>query len=318
MLTSLQRNVLIYGLLALFAAWCVIGFHRDVSQIHMAPVLAAWPAILAATLLSLLNYALRTVRWRLYMSKLGHRLSWRFVTLTFMSGFAFTLSPGKLGEMVRARYYLPKGMALPGIAAAFFVERLLDLLAMVALAALLFAELDAYGVLLWIALGLVVLCMVMLALLPWPRIAASLSAQLAGHAKPPHWLQGASSLANTLVSARQFFTPGLLLAGIALGLVAWGAEAIGFKIAGDALSPVSLSWSSAAGIYAIAIIAGALSFLPGGLGSTEAVMAALLHAHGFQWPDAILLTLVCRLLTLWLAVLIGWLCVWALKAPSSP
>jgi uncharacterized protein (TIRG00374 family) len=81
--------------------------------------------------------------------------------------------------------------------------------------------------------------------------------------------------------------------------------------------PGQLSWSGAASAYAVAIIAGALSFLPGGLGSTEAVMAALLMAHGFSAPLAILLTLICRLLTLWLAVVIGWACVWLLRRETS-
>ena len=44
-------------------------------------------------------------------------------------------------------------------------------------------------------------------------------------------------------------------------------------------------------------------------------MTELLYAHGIPMPQAILLTLICRLLTLWLAVLIGWLCVWALRRP---
>jgi len=81
----------------------------------------------------------------------------------------------------------------------------------------------------------------------------------------------------------------------------------------DVISPAPLSVAGAMGIYAIAIIVGALSFLPGGLGSTEAVMAALLVAPGFHTSQAILLTLICRLLTLWLAVVIGWLCVWILR-----
>ena len=42
-------------------------------------------------------------------------------------------------------------------------------------------------------------------------------------------------------------------------------------------------------------------------------MSALLVAHGMSVPQAILTTLICRLLTLWLAVVIGWLCVWRLR-----
>jgi uncharacterized protein (TIRG00374 family) len=63
----------------------------------------------------------------------------------------------------------------------------------------------------------------------------------------------------------------------------------------------------------VAVLLGALSFLPGGLGSTEAVMSGLLHAHRFPVSQALLVTLTCRLVTLWLAVLIGWLAIFALR-----
>lgn len=308
--SSLWRNLLTYGLIAGFAVWCVVGFHRDLSKISLAPLIEGWPAIAVAGALSLFNYALRVVRWRLYLSRLGHALPWRFVSLTFMSGFAFTLSPGKLGEMVRARYYQPLGIPISGLMAGFFVERLLDLLAMILLAVAVLAELQAYRQALWVAVALVVGLLGMLALVPWPWVAE----RMARHRRANSRLfKAAQSAVVMLGSARQFLKPGILAIGLSLGLVAWGAEAVGLKLVGDVISSAPLSLSSAMGIYAIAIIVGALSFLPGGLGSTEAVMASLLYAHGYQLPEAILLTLVCRLLTLWLAVLIGWICVWALR-----
>ena len=101
------RRALVYGVFALFAAWCIKAFWHDITQIDLTPLKTGWTAVLAAGALSLFNYALRVWRWRLYLNKLGHTFSLRFVALTFMSGFAFTLSPGKLGEMVRARYYQP-------------------------------------------------------------------------------------------------------------------------------------------------------------------------------------------------------------------
>ncbi|CAH0351803.1 lysylphosphatidylglycerol synthase transmembrane domain-containing protein [Aquabacterium sp. CECT 9606] len=308
--SSFWRNLFTYGLIVGFAVWCVIGFHHDLSKISLAPLIAGWPAVLAATALSLLNYALRVVRWKMYLTRLGHALPWRFVSLTFMSGFAFTLSPGKLGEMVRARYYQPLGIPVSGLMAGFFVERLLDLLAMILLAVAVLAELQAYRQALWVAVGLVSGLMAMLALTPWPWVAQRMANHRLAGGK---LLKAAQSVVTMLGSARQFLTPGILFMSLSLGLLAWGAEAVGLKLVGDVISPAPLPLSSAMGIYAIAIIVGALSFLPGGLGSTEAVMASLLYAHGYQLPDAILLTLVCRLLTLWLAVLIGWVCVWALR-----
>jgi uncharacterized protein (TIRG00374 family) len=302
------RRALIYVLFTAFAAWCLVGFRRDIAQIDLSPLRLGWPAIVVAAGLSLINYALRVVRWRMYLQRLGHSLPWRFVSLTFMAGFAFTLSPGKLGEMVRARYYQPRGIPLAAVTGAFFVERLLDLVVMILLAVAVLAELQAYRSFLWVAVALVGGLLASVALVPWGVVAARLSQH--PHGRLVNALQ---SVVRMFVSARLFLSPGMLLLGLAIGMAAWSCEAFGLKVVADVISPAPLSVAGAMGIYAIAIIVGALSFLPGGLGSTEAVMAALLVAHGFQTSQAILLTLICRLLTLWLAVVIGWLCVWILR-----
>ncbi len=305
------RRALVCAVFVLFAGWCIKAFHHDIVQIDLTPLRAGWTAVAIAAALSLLNYALRVWRWRMYLQRLWHDLPWGFVSLTFMAGFAFTLSPGKLGEMVRARYYLPRGIPVSAVSGAFFVERLLDLAVMILLAVAVLAELQAYRAFLWVAVGLVLAMLVAVALVPWTRVAAHLMVVHQGKL-----VVTLRSVVNMLVSARQFLAPGLLLSGLLMGLVAWGAEAVGLKLVADVVAPIELSLPVAMGIYAIAIIVGALSFLPGGLGSTEAVMAALLFAHGYTMPQAILLTLVCRLLTLWLAVVIGWLCVWALRGKT--
>ena len=57
------------------------------------------------------------------------------------------------------------------------------------------------------------------------------------------------------------------------------------------------------------MLAGALSFLPGGLGGTEVVMGGLLIAFGADGATAVAITLLCRLATLWFAVALGGLAV---------
>ena len=53
------------------------------------------------------------------------------------------------------------------------------------------------------------------------------------------------------------------------------------------------------------MLVGGLSFLPGGLGSSEAVMITLLAVNGLPHSAAITATLICRLATLWFAVALG-------------
>jgi uncharacterized protein (TIRG00374 family) len=69
---------------------------------------------------------------------------------------------------------------------------------------------------------------------------------------------------------------------------------------GDPL-PLALAMS----IYATSMLAGALSFMPGGLGGAEAVMVALLVWQGMDTGTAVAATLIIRLTTLWFAVVIG-------------
>lgn len=308
------KKWLMWAAMLAFLAWCAVGFRRDIAQIDLGMLQPAWLAIAMAGGLSLFNYVLRIWRWHWYLLHQGYELPVRFVSLTFMAGFAFTLSPGKLGEMARARYYQTHGVPFSAVSGAFFVERILDLLAMILLAFAALLGSERYRGLIWVAAGLVIALLMVIALCPWPRLGTWLNRRT----WPLPGQSGLNVVVSTMVSARQLLSPRMLLAGLALGVVSWGAEAAGLKLVADAMAPGQLSWSGAASAYAVALIAGALSFLPGGLGSTEAVMAALLMTHGFSAPLAILLTLICRLLTLWLAVVIGWACVWILRRePSS-
>jgi uncharacterized protein (TIRG00374 family) len=54
-----------------------------------------------------------------------------------------------------------------------------------------------------------------------------------------------------------------------------------------------------------AMLVGAISFLPGGLGGVEATMVGLLILIGSTQPLALAATVIIRLTTLWFAVALG-------------
>ena len=101
-----------------------------------------------AALLSLGNYALRAWRWRTYLSQFGHSVPPRFAALSFTAGFAYTLTPGKFGELARARYCAQLEIPLQHSAAAFFAERVLDLAAVALLGGMLILSLQYRGMVL--------------------------------------------------------------------------------------------------------------------------------------------------------------------------
>jgi uncharacterized protein (TIRG00374 family) len=303
------------GLVAVFVIACTYGLRHDIALVSFASLARSWDLVLLAAVCSLLNYAFRIIRWQRYLAWLGRSLSLRFTGVTYAAGFAFTVSPGKVGEMARARYYSRLGIPLPDVAGAFCVERLMDLMAMVVLAALILAAAPRYHAAIWTAGALVVAVLALLTLLPWTSIARTLETA-------PRLPRAASRLgvgiAKALGAARSLLSPGALLFGFLTALAAWGLEGVGLYILGSLFPAVHLGLATGVGIYAVAVLVGALSFLPGGLGSTEAVMTALLAAQGYAVADALLITIVCRVVTLWLAVGIGWGAVFALRNRLMP
>jgi uncharacterized protein (TIRG00374 family) len=311
---SLSRY-LFPGLVAIFAVACLYGLRGDMALISLAPLAHSWDLVALATLASLLNYAFRIIRWQRYLARLGRSLPLGFTALTYVAGFAFTVSPGKVGEMARARYYSRLGISLTDVAGAFFVERLMDVMAMLVLAALIVAAAPRYHVAMWSAGVVVVAVLVTLAILPWDSIARTLASQTR---LPKVATRLGVGVAQALGAARSLLSPSALLFGFLMGLAAWGLEGLGLYVLGSLFPAVHLGAATGVGIYAVAVLVGAISFLPGGLGSTEAVMTALLAAQGFPVGDALLVTIVCRVVTLWFAVLIGWVAIFFLRNRLVP
>lgn len=299
-----------YVLVVGFAMGCLIALQADIARLPLRQLLHAWDALAIAGGLSLANYALRSLRWRAYLARLGYPVPMGLSAAIFVSGFAFTLSPAKIGEMVRARYYAPLGVPLNATAAAFVVERVMDLLACLAL-----ATLGHLQPVLWAMFAGVVATLVGCAF--WPQLAAWAAARWQPQIAP-RLARVVTSVARTFGNARVLLNPPVLTMGFILALVAWGAEGIGFGILASVFEPQRLDPLEATGLYAAAVIVGGLSFLPGGLGTTEAAMTALLVARGFPLSEAMLVTLLCRLLTLWFAVLLGWIAVFGLRPRQEP
>lgn len=281
------------------AAYVMIG---DVSAVAERLGTFHWSAFAATLGLACANYVVRFIRWQLY-------LRWQDVTvptgssaLVFGAGLALSITPAKLGELVKS-YLLRELHDIPATRTAPIVvaERVSDLLALLVLAVIGVA---AYGVQtgLVIAAGAVIaLGLVMLA---WPA--------------PTRWI---IDLVTRPAFSRKFRTPlhevynGLvelcrparLITSTAIALPAWAAECIGFALIVRGFPGAHVDLGIVMVIYAATTVAGALSFLPGGLGVTEGAMTILLvnSATGVDQATALDATLLTRLATLWFAVFLG-------------
>jgi uncharacterized protein (TIRG00374 family) len=298
--SSTKRRTLIATGLLIALAYVIGAMLTDSARLIDALEQLGWQGCCAVLGLSVLNYGLRFLRWQYYLGKLGRTLPHVRHVLVYLSGFAFTVSPAKAGEAVRSLYLREHGVTYAESIAAVFVERLLDMFAILVLAGFVALDYPLYRPLLAaVSLALIALlvCVCQPSLPGWlDRYAGRRSGKLAR-------LLGA--FASLLRSSRRLLHPEPLFAGLVVGIVAWGAEGVGFHIICQGLH-IEGSLVAFVGLYAMAVLAGSAAvFLPAGIGGMEIVMTTLLVKRGASLRTAILATLLCRLATLWFAVLVG-------------
>jgi uncharacterized protein (TIRG00374 family) len=279
-----------YLLLTLWAGW------KDVGH---AFVTLGWSGLAAALSLSLLNYGLRLWRWRLYLSELGHRLPASTAALIYLSGFALTATPGKAGELLRGVFLKQRGIPLTQSTAVFVSERLSDLVAVLLISLPAAAKYPQGKLVVLVAMVAVVFLGLVLSQ------KAMLSSTLRWSSQYSSRLFRTAQHAIILLQAAALCHRSLLtISATALSIGAWSAEGFAFYLVLN-WTGIPLDFWSAMFIFALATLAGALSFLPGGLGGVEAAMVALLLVEGAKQSDAVASTIVIRLTTLWFAVALG-------------
>jgi uncharacterized protein (TIRG00374 family) len=180
-------------------------------------------------------------------------------------------------------------------------ERVTDLIALVLLAV---AGVAAYGIAVAAVLAAAGLIAAGLVLLAWPRPTRALI-DLA--TRPRRLARFRAPIHDMYTGLAALCRPATLAGAVALAVPAWACECVGFALIVNAFPGAHVGYGLAAVIYAGTTIAGALSFLPGGLGVTDGAMAMWLArgAARLDRSSAVDATLLTRLATLWFAVAIG-------------
>lgn len=259
-----------------------------------------WKAFPILLLLTLGSILLRYMRWQGLLRYAGHRVPIVAGGLSYLTGFAFTATPGKVGELVRLRYFFRFGVPQETVIACFVFERGLDLLVVILLGLFVVDRFTGFGwimVFVGVVLGSVALVMrrptLLLAPVRW--------AELRGWKQLSKLLH---LLAHGMGGIAPFLRWPVLLPGFAAGLAAWALIAFSFQYL-LAFLDIVLPWQASFSIYPVAMLAGAASFLPGGLGSTEAAVVLLLHQFGIGLQIAAVAAIGIRLANLWFAIILG-------------
>jgi uncharacterized membrane protein YbhN (UPF0104 family) len=274
---------------------------------QLVPLLRSlWPQIGLGLLLVLLGYGIRYGRWRLLLRAVDQRPPIQADARIWMGSYAFTATPGKSGEAVRSLLLKQEcEVPVPPTLMALVVERLTDgtavlLLLLINLPLLLRWQVPLAAV---IGIGLLAVVGAWLVLRsPWAK------AQLKASVKrllPPKL---ASAGGDGLAALRQLLRPGLLVQATVIGALAWSLEGVSLWLLLKGMGIEAVGIGGATIAHTAAGLLGALTLLPGGLGSTEAGTVGLLALQGVGVAAATPATLLIRLMTLWFATALGVLC----------
>ncbi len=310
LLLALALGVAVYLILAVFS-----GF-GDLREALDGFNYALVPAVLSLVSLA---YVGRFFRWVYYLKLLKVAVPLGINAAIFAAGLSMTISPGKLGEVLKSVFVRQaSGAPIARTAPVVVAERATDGTGMVAwglLGTLAFSRIGPGILLVFLAVtavGIAILRSKRLSLLA-ERVLSNIPLlnRIAPHLNDFH---GAS---NEVLAVRP------LVVGTIISFLSWGLEILAVYLCSVGIG-ADQRFLVVVFIFAVGSIAGNLSMLPGGIGAAEASMAGMFRFYaGLPAALAVALTFVIRLATLWFATLIGVAGLFVVRgllgnAPASP
>ena len=297
---SLKKTI--WSVILAIAVYTAIVFFSDAKEVGAAisGISLFWIPLFLS--LSILNYLLRFFKWHYFLGKVSVHIPWRESLSVFIAGFSMTVSPGKLGELLKC-YLLKNQRNIPvsRTSPVVVAERITDLISMIFIAIIGLLLVQHRGAMIAVAAGIVFVIAIMIFLL-WERAFGFLT-NLICRIKPVEKHRKSFEQFHHSCSSLLDFRS--LLISIPLGILSWGAEALVLCLVAMSLGiepalPVGVALLA----HSAGTIAGAVSMIPGGLGLTEITIGAILTGVMSE-PEAAVTTIIMRFATLWFAVLLG-------------
>ena len=261
-----------------------LGLYADFGRLGDELASFRWELFPLALALTALNYLLRFWRWQRYLGRLEIEVPTGRSFAIFLAGLSGTITPAKLGEVLKCgllkrSFGVPVRRSVPIVLA----ERVTDASGVVVLAVVAGAGANR-----------------------WPLLALALAgvAAIVLVVRSP-LLERFSRLGEAPEAARALLETPLLLGMTALSAVSWFFECLAAYVCVRGLR-LDLSLVDTVVVFSLGSLAGALSFLPGGLGVAEGSMTGLIQVLGdVPRAAAVAATVLIRLATLWFAVALG-------------
>lgn len=245
-----------------------------------------------------LGYFVRSFRWIAMLRFMQIRIPILQNIVIYFTGYAFSLTPAKVGESIRSKYLkddfkVPITQSLPTVLA----ERYYDVIGVLTIIFVTVGMTEARSFMVYVGIGLLVFFyfavrrnIALRILSPLSRVKKLRAVQ--------HMLMESIEVLETLLKPKIFFRCTFLT------IVSWTVESIGacYVFKGFHLE---FGFLKGAFDYVTTSLAGAATLLPGGVGGTEVSLIGLLLMQNHSYDEVLGPILMIRFFALWYVIIIG-------------
>ena len=241
-------------------------------------------------------------RWHLLLRNAQISIPIKDSFLILMSGFALTIIPGKVGELVKSQLLKTKfGIARSKTVPIVILEQFYTAIGIVTLSffGIWYFELGVY------VLGFFTVALVFVFVLLSSRKAFNKIVSLLGKRK--FTSKFVEPLSSSYDAIKNGIKGPITLYASSLSILFWLMEAISIYFILLAFGVETLEFITIISTYTTSIMLGILSFLPLGLGVVEGTLARFFTLHGIDVSLALTIVIVIRIFTRWYGVSFGFI-----------
>jgi len=290
-----------FWLIILFAVvvYLLMIIYANIGDLLSALEKFNWIFLPVMLILVTIGYFVRFIKWNFFLKNVDVRLPLKENLFVFFSGLSMIITPAKAGEIWKG--WLIKelnGESLSKTVPVVIVDRVTDVIGLILLSLL--------GILYYksgvsVLLILVILFAVFIVAIKSERISRRLISIMEGRA---------GKYSGDIKDMHQTFQESMnwkyLIGMSMLSVIAWFMECLAIFLViygfGESIGLVLSTF-----VFSFASLAGAVSFIPGGLGVAEATFSGLLVFFGLSSSIAVGAALIMRLGTLWYGAILGFL-----------
>ncbi|MDE1868010.1 MAG: flippase-like domain-containing protein, partial [Thaumarchaeota archaeon] len=245
-----------------------------------------------------LGYFVRSFRWIEMLRFMKIKIPVLKNIIIYFTGYAFSLTPGKVGEGIRSKYLKDSfevsiTRSLPTVLA----ERYYDVIGVIAIIFITVGLTQTGSFMVYAGIALLVFFYFSVR----KKIALKLLSPL-NRVKRLQAIQ--HNLIESVEVLETLLKPKIFVQCSFLTIVSWMAEAVGAYFVFKSFH-LEFGILKGAFDYVTTSLAGAATLLPGGVGGTEASLIGLLLLQGHSYDDILGAVLMIRFFALWYVIIIG-------------